>query len=82
MRRLLVLGVLVLGLVYNDTTQGRQSLAISLSADEGRTWPWTRHLERHESGSYHYPAVIQGADGMIHTVYSSCTATSFRRERA
>jgi predicted neuraminidase len=57
-------------LVYNDTTQGRASLAASISDDEGRTWKWTRHLEREESGSYHYPAVIQGADGTIHAVYS------------
>jgi predicted neuraminidase len=57
-------------LVCNDTTRGRQSLAALLSDDEGRTWKWTRHLERHESGSYHYPAVIQGADGTIHAVYS------------
>jgi predicted neuraminidase len=60
-------------LVYNDTTSGRQSLAISLSAlseDEGRTWKWTRHLERQEGGQYHYPAVIQGRDGLIHVVYS------------
>jgi predicted neuraminidase len=57
-------------LVYNDTTEGRRSLAVSLSDDEGRTWRWTRHLERHDAGSYHYPAVIQGADGTIHAVYS------------
>jgi len=57
-------------LVYNDTLRGRNSLAVSLSDDEGRTWRWTRHLEAHESGSYHYPAVIQGQDGRIHTVYS------------
>jgi predicted neuraminidase len=57
-------------LVYNDTTEGRNSLAVSLSDDEGRTWKWTRHLERAESGSYHYPAVIQGQDGTIHAVYS------------
>ena len=57
-------------LVYNDTTQGRHSLAVSLSDDEGRTWKWTRHLERHDSGAYHYPAVIQGRDGRIHVVYS------------
>ena len=30
----------------------------------------TRHLEDHATGSYHYPAVIQGADGTIHCVYS------------
>ncbi len=57
-------------LVYNDTTEGRQSLAVSISDDEGRSWRWTRHLERHERGSYHYPAVIQDARGTVHAVYS------------
>jgi predicted neuraminidase len=60
-------------LVYNDTTEGRSSLAVSLSSDEGRSWKWTRHLERHKTGSYHYPAVIQAADGRIHVVYSFFT---------
>ncbi len=57
-------------LVYNDTTSGRRSLAVSLSDDEGQTWKWTRHLENQESGQYHYPAVIQARDGTIHIVYS------------
>jgi predicted neuraminidase len=57
-------------LVYNDTIRGRNSLAVSLSDDEGRSWKWTRHLERHDSGSYHYPSVIQGGEGTIHAVYS------------
>lgn len=57
-------------LVYNDTTQGRNSLAVSLSDDEGRTWKWTRHLERGPRGSYHYPAVVQARDGLVHVVYS------------
>ncbi len=60
-------------LVYNDSQGGpnsRSSLAVSLSTDEGRSWKWTRHLEKHEQGSYHYPAVIQGRDGRIHVVYS------------
>lgn len=57
-------------LVYNDTVNGRNRLAVSLSADEGRTWKWTRHLEKENAGSYHYPAVIQGRDGTIHVVYS------------
>ncbi len=57
-------------LVYNDSTAGRKSLAVSLSDDEGRGWKWTRHLERHEAGSYHYPAVIQGSDDALHFVYS------------
>jgi predicted neuraminidase len=57
-------------LVYNDTERGRHSLAVSLSEDEGRSWKQTRHLERQEGGSYHYPAVIQGRDGTVHVVYS------------
>lgn len=57
-------------LVYNDLREGRSSLAVSLSDDEGRTWTKTRHLEKHPSGSYHYPAVIQGRSGTIHFVYS------------
>jgi predicted neuraminidase len=57
-------------LVYNDATINRNSLAVSLSEDEGRTWKWTRHLEQAPTGSYHYPAVIQARDGRIHVVYS------------
>lgn len=57
-------------LVYNDTTRGRNSLAVSLSDDEGASWKWTRHLEHHASGQYHYPVVIQARDGAIHVVYS------------
>jgi predicted neuraminidase len=57
-------------LVYNDTVRGRNSLAVSISDDEGKTWKWKRHLEKENSGSYHYPAVIQGRDGTIHAVYS------------
>jgi predicted neuraminidase len=57
-------------LVYNDTTSDRNSLAVSLSADEGHTWKWTRHLEKEPRGSYHYPSVIQSSDGTLHVVYS------------
>jgi predicted neuraminidase len=57
-------------LVYNDTVEGRNSLAVSISDDEGKSWRWTRHLEKHDHGAYHYPAVIQGSDGTIHAVYS------------
>ncbi len=64
-------------LVYNDTQRGRNSLAISLSDDEGQTWKWTRHLERDArekgAGSFHYPSVIQARDGFIHVTYSYFT---------
>src|SRR5262245_3049093 len=64
-------------LLYNDLEQGRWSLAVSLSEDEGRTWPWTRHLERDvvtadasQRGEYHYPSILQARDGSLHATYS------------
>jgi predicted neuraminidase len=70
-------------LVYNDLEEGRWSLAVSLSEDEGKTWPWTRHLERDppsaaaqqvpdpdHRGEYHYPSIIQARDGTLHASYS------------
>jgi predicted neuraminidase len=61
-------------LAYNDTEKGRHSLAVSLSTDEGKTWPHTRHLvhsdteENAPTGAY--PSIIQGANGSLHVVYS------------
>lgn len=60
-------------IVYNDTERARNSLAVSMSDDEGRTWKWTRHIEKAESGSFHYPSVIQSRDGAIHVTYSRYT---------
>jgi predicted neuraminidase len=61
-------------LAYNDTERGRESLAVSLSTDEGKTWSHTRHLEsgspERSSPSAAYPSIIQGADGSLHVVYS------------
>ena len=61
-------------LVYNDTEKGRNSLAVSVSDDEGKSWRWTRHLERANAGAeapqFHYPSIIQTKDGMIHVSYS------------
>ncbi len=57
-------------LVYNDTFSNRDSLAVSISDDEGKTWKWTRHLEQQPKGRYHYPAIIQSRDGNMHCVYT------------
>lgn len=59
-------------LVCNDTVQGRHSLAVSISDDEGKTWKWTRHLEKVEprKGSFSYPSIIQARDGALHATYS------------
>jgi predicted neuraminidase len=58
--------------IYNDQPRGRHTLAVSLSDDEGRTWKWTRHLERREpgQGAFHYPSIIEAADGNLHATYS------------
>ena len=61
-------------LVNNDTETGRHSLSAWLSDDQGRSWKWKRHIELDQrgkgAGSFHYPSVIQTADGMIHVSYS------------
>ena len=59
-------------LVNNDTERGRHSLAVWLSADEGKTWKWKRHLELEPSrkGSFSYPSMIQASDGTLHVSYS------------
>ena len=58
--------------VYNDLEDGRHSLAVSISQDEGATWTKTRHLEqvRPGQGRFHYPSVIEAADGSLHATYS------------
>jgi predicted neuraminidase len=62
-------------IVYNDTTEGRHSLAISLSDDEGATWPVTRPIERTRPGedAFHYPSIIQSRDGWIDVTYTRHT---------
>jgi len=62
-------------LAYNDTKNGRHSLAVSISTDEGKSWQHTRHLEldmrdRQIATSSGYPSVVQGRDGTLHVVYS------------
>jgi predicted neuraminidase len=57
-------------LIYNDTAKGRNQLAVTLSDDEGKSWQWTRHIEKQPAGQFHYPAIIQSRDGMLHAVYS------------
>jgi predicted neuraminidase len=59
-------------LIYNDTTRGRHSLAVSLSDDEGATWKVTRHVANKPGSteSFHYPSIIQAADGWIHITFT------------
>jgi predicted neuraminidase len=59
--------------VYNHTPRGRTPLNVAISRD-GKTWEAALVLER-EPGEYSYPAVIQGADGLVHVTYT------WKRER-
>jgi len=59
-------------MVFNDTEDGRHSLAAALSDDEGKTWKWKKHIEHKKDGkgSFSYPSLIQARDGMLHATYS------------
>ncbi|MBT3384425.1 MAG: hypothetical protein HN778_09800 [Prolixibacteraceae bacterium] len=61
-------------LVFNDTEEGRHNLTAALSDDDGKTWKWQKNIENDLRGekatSSHYPAVIEGEDGTVHTAYS------------
>ena len=60
-------------LIYNPTTEGRQQLALAVSAD-GESWEQVTLLENTE-GEYSYPAMVLADDGMIHITYT------WKRER-
>ena len=61
-------------LISNDTESGRHRLTVQLSDDEGKTWRWRRALEEDppgpNAGRYHYPSLLQAADGTLHATYS------------
>ena len=63
-------------IAYNDTENGRYTLAVSISEDEGKTWQYIRHIELDlnedfdKRNKYSYPSIIQGKDGLIHVIYS------------
>lgn len=57
-------------LLYNDSEESRNSLLLALSDDEGKTWKWQRHLEKEESGQFHYPTMIEGNEGRVHITYT------------
>jgi predicted neuraminidase len=60
----------------------RAPLTLALSADDGATWPWQRHLEtgdgyclsnnsaEHRNREVSYPSIHQTADGALHLAYT------------
>jgi predicted neuraminidase len=60
-----------LAIIYNDKESSpRDRLAVSISADQGQTWQWTRHLENAPGQRFDYPSLVQGRDGSLHATYS------------
>lgn len=55
-------------LVYNPTKTERTPLVLAIS-DDGKSWKDILVLED-RPGEYSYPAIIQGADGIVHITYT------------
>jgi len=66
-------------LLATNGADGRHTLKLYLSDDEGRTWKWSRNLETFEKrqGSGQYPTLIQAANGDIHIVYTHDNVAGF-----
>lgn len=62
-------------LAYNHASSGRESLGLSVSSDDGRTWTKHAVLERETEKEFSYPQLTQGPGGMIHLTYT------WKRER-
>jgi predicted neuraminidase len=58
-------------MIYNDLEESpRYRLAVSISADEGKTWPRKRYLENTAGGRFDYPSLVQAKNGALHATYS------------
>jgi predicted neuraminidase len=59
-----------LALAWNNNTEQRNPLTLGLSEDEGRTWTCIRDLVTGD-GQFHYPALIQTDDGLLHVTFTN-----------
>ncbi|HNR33330.1 MAG TPA: exo-alpha-sialidase, partial [Candidatus Hydrogenedentes bacterium] len=64
-----------LAMIYNDSEEERDRLAVSISEDRGQTWRWTRHIENAPGKRFDYPSLVQTPDGALHATYSLNTKT-------
>ncbi|QFY12024.1 hypothetical protein GBF35_40500 [Nonomuraea phyllanthi] len=61
-------GALVLA--FNPITDGRDTLRLALSTDQGRTWSSSVDVESEPGAEFSYPYLLQTDDGMIHLGYT------------
>jgi predicted neuraminidase len=57
-------------LVYNDSMTSRTPLTAALSMDGDESYPYRRNIAEGQN-SFAYPIGFQGADGLVHIVYTS-----------
>jgi predicted neuraminidase len=57
---------------YNPLVDGRHSLGLAISQDEGETWRPFHNLEEvsPKDGSFSYPCLAETSDGHIHVTYT------------
>ncbi len=55
-------------MIYNDSEENRNSMAIALSDDEGESWNWKRSVG--STDYYAYPSMLQDDEGLIHITYT------------
>jgi predicted neuraminidase len=58
--------------IGNDVENGRHSLAVWMSGDEGATWAHRRRLVEAQAGqgSFSYPSLLEARDGWLHATWS------------
>ena len=68
-------------LAYNNTLDGRHSLQLAISQDEGLSWKPFQSIENAAPGeaSFSYPCLTQASDGSLHLTYSSNTRINNKR---
>jgi len=59
-------------LVFNDTESNRNSLALAVSRDDGRSWHTIKHFEKSDdrNSEFSYPYLIRCSDGTMHLLYT------------
>ncbi|MCC6368399.1 MAG: exo-alpha-sialidase [Bryobacterales bacterium] len=57
-------------LVFNDSMTQRTPLAVAISTDQDKTYPYRRNIAE-GANDFAYPIALQTSDGRIHIVYTS-----------
>lgn len=59
-------------MVFNDTESERNSLALAVSRDDGRSWHTVKNFEKSgdTNSEFSYPYLIRCADGTMHLLYT------------